>query len=40
MNQTPLPFVFDDKKTYEENGADRLWITSDQLGLEKHQSAF
>ena len=38
MDQTPLPFVIDDNRTYEETGADKVWIASDQLGLRKLQS--
>lgn len=32
MDQTPLPFVIDDNRTYEETGADKVWIASGQLG--------
>ena len=35
MDQTPLPFVIDDNRTYEETGVDEVWIASGQLGLRK-----
>ena len=34
MDQTMLPFVMDDKRTYEKTGADEVWIVSGQSGLE------
>ena len=37
MDQTRLPFVMDDKRNYEKNGADEVWIASGQSGLEKRQ---
>lgn len=37
MDQTPLPFVIDDNRTYEETGVDEVWIASGQLGLRKLQ---
>ena len=32
MNQTPLPFVLDDNKTYEKQGAEDVWFVTGQLG--------
>ena len=37
MDQTPLPFVLDDNKTYDKKGADEVWIASGASGLEKRQ---
>ena len=37
MDQTPLPFVMDDNRTYEKTGASEVWIASGQSGLEKRQ---
>ena len=37
MDQTPLPFVLDDNKTYDKVGAKEVWIASGQSGLEKRQ---
>ena len=37
MDQTTLPFVLDDNKTYDKKGAAEVWIASGQSGLEKHQ---
>ena len=37
MDQTPLPFVLDDNKTYEKQGAEEVWFATGQSGLEKRQ---
>ena len=37
MDQTLLPCVMDDKRTYESTGADEVWIPSGQSGLERRQ---
>ena len=37
MDQTPLPFVLDDNKTYYKKGAEVVWIASGQSSLEKRQ---
>ena len=37
MDQTPLPFVLDDGKTYNETGAKEVWCASAASGLEKRQ---
>ena len=34
MDQTLLLFVMDGNRTYEKTGADEVWITSGQSGLE------
>ena len=28
MDQIPLPFVLDDKKTYDKKGVEEVWIAS------------
>lgn len=33
-----LPFVFDDNKTYDKEGSEKVWMTSSQSSLEKGQS--
>ena len=37
MDQTLLPCVMDDKRTYESTGVDEVWIPSGQSGLERRQ---
>ena len=37
MDQTSLPFVMGDNRTYEKTDVDEVWIASDQAGLEKRQ---
>ena len=37
MDQTPLPFVLDDNKTYEKKGSKEVWLASGASGLEKRQ---
>ena len=37
MDQTPLPFVLDDNRTYDTVGAKELWVRSGQSGLDKRQ---
>ena len=37
MDQTPLPFVPDDSRTYDTVGAKEIWVRSGQSGLEKRQ---
>ena len=37
MDQTPLPFVMDDGKTYNQTGLKKIWCTSGSSGLEKWQ---
>ena len=37
MDQTPLPFVMDDDKTYNKTGSKEIWCTSGLSGLEKRQ---
>ena len=34
MDQTTIPFVLDDNRTYDKVGAKKFWIVSDQSGLE------
>ena len=36
MDQTPLPFVMDDGKTYNQTGLKEIWCASGS-GLEKRQ---
>ena len=38
MDQTPLPFVLDDGKTYEKKGLKEVWAQSGQSGLDKRQA--
>lgn len=37
MDQTPLPFVLDDGKTYEGTGKKEVWTASAASGLDKRQ---
>ena len=37
MDQTPLPFVMDDGKTYDKTGSSEVWVASGSSGLEKRQ---
>ena len=37
MDQTPLPFVLDDEKTYTDKGSSEVWCVSGSYGLDKRQ---
>ena len=37
MDQTPLPFVLNDGKTYDDTGATEIWCASAASGLDKLQ---
>ena len=37
MDQTPLPFVLNDRKTYDDTGATEVWCASAASGLDKRQ---
>ena len=37
MDQTPLPFVLNDEKTYYKKGVKEVWVQSGQSGLGKRQ---
>ena len=37
MDQTPLSFVMDDGKTYNQKGSKEIWCASGSSGLEKQQ---
>ena len=37
MDQTPLPLVLDDNRTYDTVGAKEIWVRSGQSGLDKRQ---
>ena len=37
MDQTPLPFVLEDNKTYDTKGVDEVWCATGQPGLDKRQ---
>ena len=37
MDQTPLPFVLDDGKTYSVAGAKEVWCATGATGLDKRQ---
>ena len=37
MDQTPLPFVLDDGKTYADKGSSEVWCVSGFSGLDKQQ---
>ena len=37
MDQTPLPFVLDDGKTYADKGSSEVWCVSGSSGLDKRQ---
>ena len=37
MDQTPLPFVLDDGKTYSDKGSSEVWCVSGSSGLDKRQ---
>ena len=37
MDQTPLPFVLDDGKTYADKGSSEVWCVSGSSGLDKWQ---
>jgi hypothetical protein len=38
MDQTPLPFILDDGKTYDIKGVKEVWAQSGQSGLDKRQA--
>ena len=38
MDQTPLLFVLDDGKTYDEKGVKKIGAQSGQSGLDKRQA--
>ena len=38
MDETPLPFVLDDGKTYDKKGVKEVWVQSGQSGLDKRQA--
>ena len=38
-DQTPLPFVLYDGKTYDKTGADEVWVASEASGEDKRQYA-
>ena len=38
MDQTPLPFVLDDGKTYDKKGGKEVWEQNGQSGLNKKQA--
>ena len=40
MDQTLLPFVLDDGKTYDKKGAKEVWAQSGQSGQDKRQPTF
>ena len=37
MDQTPLPFVLDDGKTYNDKGEKEIWCATARSGLDKRQ---
>ena len=37
MDQTPLPFVLEDNKTYATKGSDEIWCATGSSGLDKRQ---
>ena len=37
MDQTPLPFVLDDGKTYASKGSSEVWCVSGSSGLDTRQ---
>ena len=37
MDQTPLPFVRDDGKTYADKGSSEVWCVSGSSGLDTRQ---
>ena len=37
MDQTPMPFVLDDGRTYDTTGAEEVWCSSGVSGLDKRQ---
>ena len=39
MDQTHLPFVFDDNATDDKKGAKEVWVATSQSGLDKLQCA-
>ena len=39
MNQTALPFVLDDGKSYDKEGVKEVWAQSGQSGPDKRQEA-
>ena len=38
MDQTPLPLVLDDGKTYDEKDVEEVWVQSGQSNLDKSQT--
>ena len=39
MDQTPLPFVLDDGKTYDGKDSGEFWFSSGKSGVDKKHSA-
>ena len=37
MDQSPLTIVSEESKTYNVKGAEEMWCTTDQSGLNKRQ---
>ena len=38
MDQTPLPFVLEDGKTYDKEGVKEVWTQSGQSSLDKRRA--
>ena len=38
MDRAPLPFVLDDRKTYDKKGVKEVWAQSGQSGQDKRQT--
>ena len=38
IDQTPLPFVLDDEKTYDKKSVKEVWAQSGQSGIGKRQA--
>ena len=38
IDQTPLPFVLDDGRTYDDKGSEEVWFRSNKSSFDKRQS--
>ena len=38
IDQTPLPFVLDDGRTYDDKGSEEVWFSSNKSSFDKRQS--
>ena len=38
IDQTPLPFVLDDRRTFDDKGSEEVWFSSNKSSFDKKQS--